>query len=138
MGMNCDSYGSTGGMGMGGNGEFGSGGAIEAGEMGYDGSSGMGGNQGGAGIGGGYGNSGIGGGYGSSFGNGGSSGSASSMGSRNGLQASPLYRASFDFSRTTQEKTLQDGDKIRMEKRCNIPGLSQDRIRLAVKLDGVT
>jgi len=49
----------------------------------------------------------------------------------------PSYDASFDFSRTTQELTLQDGDKIRMEKRCNIPGLSQDSVRLALELDGV-
>merc|ERR1719402_1396765 len=80
--MNFDSFGATGGMGMGGNGEFGSGGAIGTREMGYSGSSGMGGNQGGSGIEGSYGNSGIGGGYGSSLGNGGSSGSASSMGER--------------------------------------------------------
>merc|ERR1712168_984934 len=80
--MNFDSYGATGGMGMGENGEFGSGGAIGIREMGYSGSSGMGGNQGGSGFEGSYGNSGIGGGYGSSFGNGGSSGAASSMGAR--------------------------------------------------------
>jgi len=55
------------------------------------------------------------------------------------LAVAPEYDASFDFSKTVQEKTLQDGDKIRMEKHCNIPGLSQDRVRLALKLvDGVT
>merc|ERR1719153_1863113 len=141
--MTFDSYGSTRGMGMGGSNEFGSGGAIGAGDMGPygpHGRSGMGGNQGGSGIGGSYGKSGIGGGYGSSFRNGGSSGSASSMGSRSGsLGGLKLrYSVSWDFSKTSQELSLADGDRIRMDKRCNQDGLSEDVVRIALKLRGVT
>merc|ERR1712055_395694 len=81
--MYCESYGSTGGIGIEGYRAGMSGGASGAGDMGYyRGGSGMGGGQGGAGMGGnqgwefsGMGGSyGIGEGYGSSFGNGGSMG----------------------------------------------------------------
>jgi len=163
--MYCKSYGSTGGIGMegygagmsggsSGNGGMGmegygegmSGGVIGTGEMSYSsGGSGMGGGRGGAGMGGnqgwefsGMGGSyGIGEGYGSSFGNGGS------MGSRTGYGAggdSKIYDVKWDWSMESQQHShMGDGDTITMDKECNTTGLSNDHVRIGLKLtDGVT
>merc|ERR1719347_114289 len=129
--MYCGSYGATGGMGgmgMGGNSEFGS-----------------------------HGNSGIGGGYGSSVGNSGSapssgatggmggnsefgsngnSGIGGGSGSSSGAGSAPLRPIAFDFNEVTQTQTLPTGDKIRMDKSCNVAGLSPNSIRIVMRGTG--
>merc|ERR1712055_513064 len=108
--MYCESYGSTGGMGMEGNGAFMSREATGSGEMGYySGGSVMGAGQGGAGMGGnqGWGWSGMEGSYGIGEGYGSSFGNAGSMGSR----SAPLRHIAFDFNEVTQKITLPNGNK---------------------------
>jgi len=135
--MYCESYGSTGGMGMNGNGALMSEGASGSGEMGYySGGSVMGAGQGGAGMGGnqGWEWSGMGGSYGIGEGYGSSIGNAGSTGLRGDKT---IYTVNWDWDMESQQKSLPDKDTIRMDKLCNVEGLG-DKIQIGLQLSGPT
>jgi len=157
--------GGMGGMGMGANSEFGSygnsgiggGSGSSFGNGGSSPSSGATGGMGGNNEFESHGNSGLGGGYGSSFGNGGSapssgatggmegnsefgsygnSGIGGGSGSSSGAGSAPLRPITFYFNAATQTETLPNGDKIRMDKTCNVAGLSPTAIRIMMRGTG--
>merc|ERR1712168_1517997 len=72
----------------------------------------------------------------SEFGSYGNSGIGGASGSSSGAGGAAVEPVTFNFNSLTQTLSLPNGDKIRMDKNCNVFGLEQNRVQIVMEGTG--